>query len=276
MEQDTAEKMDAKALFRLKRGVGLKDSDAGAAIVGSGDKAKDKLRVDELAQRITEMQDILYAGRTHKVLVVLQGMDTSGKDGTVRGVFGKVDPLGIRSISFGKPVPDELNHDFLWRVHQHVPGRGMVAVFNRSHYEDVLITRVHDWIDEAECERRLAHIRDFERLLCETGTVVLKFFLHISKDEQKKRLMKRLENPDKHWKFDPQDLEERKLWTRYQATYRHVIQETDTDHAPWYIIPADSKTHRNLAIASVVCEALEDLQLNYPPPRPEYARLLVE
>jgi PPK2 family polyphosphate:nucleotide phosphotransferase len=276
MEQDAAENIDAKALFRLKRGVGLKESDAGATKVGSGGKADGKLRVDELAQRITEMQDILYAGREHKVLVVLQGMDTSGKDGTVRGVFGKIDPLGIRSVAFGKPAPDELNHDFLRRVHRHVPGRGMVAIFNRSHYEDVLITRVHDWIDEAECQRRLAHIRDFERLLSETGTVVLKFFLHISKDEQKKRLMKRLENPDKHWKFDPQDLEERKLWTRYQATYRHAIEETDTDHAPWYIIPADSKTHRNLAIASVVCETLEDLQLAYPPPRLEYARLLVE
>lgn len=253
----------------------LVDADAGKKSLSSGDKSKDKLQIDALAQRIAELQDVLYAQRKYKILIVLQGIDTSGKDGTVRGVFGKIDPLGVHSVAFKAPSAVEKDHDFLWRVHQQVPGNGEFTIFNRSHYEDVLITRVHDWIDDKECARRYEHIRSFEKMLAETGTLILKFFLHISSDEQKQRLEERIADPDKHWKFDPNDLEERKYWSDYQRQYAKTIDETDADHAPWYVIPSDSKTHRNLAIASIVLEALEKLKLAYPAGNPEYAKLKV-
>ncbi len=261
--------------FRATKKQKVVDADAGDKQLSSGDKEQDKLQVDALARQIAELQDVLYAQRKYKILIVLQGMDTSGKDGTVRGVFGKIDPLGISSVAFKAPTAEEKAHDFLWRVHQQVPGQGELTIFNRSHYEDVLITRVHDWIDDKECKRRYAHIRDFERMLSETGTVILKFFLHISSDEQKKRLEERIADPDKHWKFDPNDLAERKYWADYQRLYAAAINETDTDYAPWYVIPADSKTHRNLAIASIVLETLKKLKLVYPAGNPEFAKLKV-
>lgn len=261
--------------FRATKKQKVAEADAGKKPLSSGNKAQDKLQIDALAQQIAELQDILYAERKHKILIVLQGMDTSGKDGTVRGVFGKIDPLGVSSVSFKGPTAEEKAHDYLWRVHQHVPGQGEFTIFNRSHYEDVLITRVHDWIDDKECERRYAHIRDFERVLSETGTTILKFFLHISSDEQKQRLEERIADPDKHWKFDPNDLEERKYWADYQRLYAAAINETDTDYAPWYVIPADSKTHRNLTIASIVLEALQKLKPAFPPGNPEFSKLEV-
>jgi PPK2 family polyphosphate:nucleotide phosphotransferase len=261
--------------FRAKKNLKVSDASAAEKPLSSSDKASDKLRVDELATQIAELQEVLYAERKHKILIVLQGMDTSGKDGTVRGVFGKIDPLGVNSISFKAPTDREKAHDFLWRIHQQVPGLGEVVIFNRSHYEDVLVTRVHDWIDDKECERRYAHIRDFEKMLTDTGTTVLKFFLHISSDEQKKRLEDRIAEPNKHWKFDPQDLKERKFWDDYQRQYTRVINETSTDYAPWYVIPADSKTHRNLAIASIVLDKLSELKPAYPPGNPDYAKLKI-
>jgi len=266
--------------FRAKKKLDLHDDDAASKpLAQSGkkdDKSDDKLRVLELAGRIAGYQDVLYAARQRKLLVVLQGMDTSGKDGTIRGVFGQIDPLGIRSVAFRAPTQNEREHDYLWRIHQQVPGQGEIVIFNRSHYEDVLITRVHGWIDDKECRRRYAQIRDFERMLAESGTVLLKFFLHISKEEQKQRLQARIDDPDKHWKFDPQDLAERQHWADYQQAYQQAIQETDADHAPWYVIPADSKTQRNLAIASILTEVLDKMQLRYPPANPDYAKLRVE
>lgn len=261
--------------FRAEKNQKVVDADASKKPLSSDDKDKDKQKVDQLAEEISALQDILYAQRKHKILIVLQGMDTAGKDGTVRGVFGKIDPLGVASVAFKAPTPEELAHDFLWRIHDHVPGLGEMVIFNRSHYEDVLITRVHDWIDKKECERRYAHIRDFERMLTETGTVILKFFLHISKSEQKERLEERIANPDKHWKFDPKDLAEREFWDEYQTAYADAIQQTDTDDAPWYIVPADSKTHRNLVIANIVLAELEKLKLSYPPGNPDIAKLKV-
>jgi PPK2 family polyphosphate:nucleotide phosphotransferase len=243
--------------------------------LSSGDKVADKLLVQQLAQRIGEQQAMLYAASKKKVLVVLQGMDTSGKDGTISSVFGSVNPEGIRVISYKSPSPLELQHDYLWRIHQQVPKQGELVVFNRSHYEDVLITRVHDWIDGDECLRRYGHINAFERLLSETGTVILKFFLHISKDEQRQRLQERIDNPDKHWKFDPSDLQERERWQDYQQAYVQAIAATDADHAPWYLIPASSKTHRNLAIANIVLETLQDMGLAFPPANPKLAGLKV-
>lgn len=267
--------MNAEKVFRASKKPTFSEADAASKPLSSSDKAADKLQVDRLAQQIAELQNIFYADHSRKLLVVLQGMDTSGKDGTVTGVFGKIDPLGIRSISFKAPSIVERDHDYLWRVHREVPGQGEIVLFNRSHYEDVLITRVHGWIDAKECTRRYAQIRDFERMLVETGTVMLKFFLHISKDEQKQRLEERLADPDKHWKFDPKDLDERQFWTDYQDAYKAAIEETNTDYAPWYVIPANSKTHRNLACASVVLETLQSMKLAYPPPHPEYAKLKV-
>lgn len=261
--------------FRATKKQKVVDADAGAKPLSSGDKAQDKLQIDAFAQQIAELQDVLYAQRKHKILIVLQGMDTSGKDGTVRGVFGKIDPLGVGSVAFKAPTMVEKDHDYLWRVHQRVPGNGELTIFNRSHYEDVLITRVHDWIDDKECARRYEHIRSFEKMLAETGTVILKFFIHISSDEQKQRLEERIADPDKHWKFDPNDLEERKYWPDYQRLYAKAINETDADHAPWYVIPADSKTHRNLAVASIVLEALQKLKLAYPAGNPDYVKLKV-
>lgn len=263
-------------MLRVRTNHKLNETTAGTKPLSSGDKTEDKLLVEALAKEISELQDVLYAQRKHKILIVLQGMDTSGKDGTIRGVFGRVDPLGVNSVAFKAPTANEKSHDYLWRIHQHVPADGEVTIFNRSHYEDVVITRVHDWISDAECKRRYAHIRDFERMMAETGTVIMKFFLHISKREQKSRLEERIANPDKHWKFDPDDLAERQYWPAYQRLYAKAIQATDADHAPWYVIPADSKTHRNLAIASIVVETLRDLKPAYPPGRPEYARLKVD
>jgi len=262
--------------FRADKHLKLKDGDAGDKPLSSGDKAADKLRVEDMAVQISELQDILYAQGKHKILIVLQGMDTAGKDGTVRGVFGRIDPLGVRSVPFKAPTEQEKNHDFLWRVHQQVPATGELVIFNRSHYEDVLITRVHDWIDDKERKRRLAHICDFERMLHETGTTIIKCFLHISAKEQKTRLEERIANPDKHWKFEPADLEERQYWDDYRKAYETAIRATDADHAPWYVVPADSKTHRNLAIASIVLETLQALKLSYPPGNPEYSKLVVK
>ncbi|HEV2612585.1 MAG TPA: polyphosphate kinase 2 family protein [Noviherbaspirillum sp.] len=267
--------MKAHEEFRVGKSLTLADSDAGRKPLSRGDGAADKKQVEQLASQIAELQNLLYAEHKRKLLVILQGMDTSGKDGTVKGVFGKIDPLGIQTVAFKAPTQHEKDHDFLWRIHSRTPGKGEIVIFNRSHYEDVVITRVHDWIDDAECIRRYAHIRDFERMLVETGTVVLKFFLHISKDEQKKRLEARLADPQKHWKFDMQDIEERKSWDVYQRLYQQAINETSTDHAPWYVIPADSKTHRNLAIASVVLHTMQDMQLSYPPENPALANIKI-
>jgi PPK2 family polyphosphate:nucleotide phosphotransferase len=270
------EAMNARDLFRAKKKLKVSDKDAADKPLSSDDRAVDKQRVTEMAERIATLQDILYAEHRRKLLVILQGMDTSGKDGSIKGAFGRIDPQGIRTVAFKAPTPIERDHDYLWRVHSQVPGLGEIVLFNRSHYEDVLITRVHGWIDNDECERRYVQIRDFERMLAETGTVILKFFLHISKDEQKERLQARLDDAGKLWKFDPQDLEERKFWDDYQKLYERAIRETDADHAPWYVIPADSKTHRNLAIASIVLETLEDMQLAYPPGDKNLTKLRID
>ncbi len=267
--------MKSREIFRANKNLKINDADAAKYPLAGKDKADDKLQTEQLAIQIADLQNVFYAAHARKLLVVLQGMDTSGKDGTIRGVFGRTDPLGIRCVAYKAPTQEERDHDYLWRVHRQVPGQGEIVIFNRSHYEDVLVTRVHENIDEEECKRRYAQIRDFERTLAETGTVIVKFFLHISKDEQKKRLEERLADPDKHWKFDLQDLEERKYWDEYQKAYQDALRETDADHAPWYVIPADSKTQRNLAVASIILEMLQGLKLKYPPARPELAQVTV-
>lgn len=268
--------MTAQNLFRAKLPLKLKEDAANAKPISSGDKTADQARTAELAEQISAWQDIFYAENRRKLLIVLQGMDTSGKDGTVRGVFHRLDPLGVRTVSFRKPSEAEYAHDYFWRIHREVPAQRELVIFNRSHYEDVLYPAVHGLIDDKECKRRYRQIRDFERMLHETGTVLVKFFLHISRDEQKERLTERLADPQKHWKVDLNDLEERKFWKDYQDLYEKAIDETDADHAPWYVIPADSKSHRNLAIASIMTETMQDMKLSYPAPNPEYFKITVK
>lgn len=250
--------------YRAQRPCTLNNATADDKSAVPDSKHERKALADKLGQELNALQDILYGQNKHRVLIVLQGMDTSGKDGTIRHVFAHTDPLGMRVQAFKVPTENERAHDYLWRVHQVVPKNGEIVIFNRSHYEDVLTTLVHGTIDETEFTRRLAHIRDFERLLAETGTTIIKFFLHISKEEQRVRLQERIDNADKNWKFNPGDLNDRALWDEFQSTYEKVIAKTDSDEAPWYIIPANSKSVRNVIILRIVLAHLQKLDLQYP------------
>lgn len=247
----------------------------GAKPYSSGDKQADKATVEALALELDELQNLFYADRRFRLLVVLQGTDTSGKDGTLRGVFGQMSALGVHTVGWKAPTEPERARDYLWRIHQHVPSNGEVMIFNRSHYEDVLVPAVNDWITPAQTRQRYAHINDFERMLTETGTVICKFLLHISKEEQGKRLQERLDDPTKRWKFAAGDLDVRKQWGAYQRAYAAAISATGTPWAPWIIVPADSKTHRNLMIATVMKQVLKSLKLRYPPDEPGLAKLKV-
>ncbi len=251
-----------------RKAFSLADFDPAAKPFSSGDKSADKLELDALALELDTLQDLFYADRRFKLLVVLQGTDTSGKDGTLRGVFGRMSALGVHTIGWKAPSEAERAHDYLWRIHASVPAAGEVMVFNRSHYEDVLVPTVSGWITAEQTQQRYAHINDFERMLTETGTVVLKFLLHISKEEQRARLQDRLDDPTKHWKFAVGDLEVRKQWDEYQAAYSAAVSATGTVWAPWIIVPADSKTHRNLMIAKALKKTFENLKLRYPPREP--------
>ena len=221
------------------------------------------------------MQNLFYADKRFKLLVVLQGTDTSGKDGTLRGVFNRVTPLGVHSVGWKAPSEEERAHDYLWRIHQHMPRAGEFMVFNRSHYEDVLVPPVNGWITPAQTVQRYAQINDFERMLSENGTVILKFMLHISFKEQGIRLQERVDDETKHWKFSLGDLEVRKQWDKYQQAYENLLNATSTPWAPWTVVPADSKTHRNLMIACVIKDALQKLDLQYPPSNPALKGLKV-
>lgn len=232
---------------------------------GGTDKAKAKAERQRLGKRLAELQERLYADGRYGLLVVLQGMDAAGKDGCVRHVFSGVNPQGIRVHSFKQPTPREAAEDFLWRVHQAVPPRGYIGVFNRSHYEDVLVARVHALIPERTWRQRYRQINDFERLLAESGIHVLKFFLHISRQEQHARFERRLRDPRKHWKFSPSDLLERAHWDAYQEAYADALEACSTKWAPWTVVPADHKWYRNLVVARVVTEFLGGLDLRYPP-----------
>jgi PPK2 family polyphosphate:nucleotide phosphotransferase len=238
-------------------------------------KAADRARTAELARELGELQDRFYATRRGALLVVLQGMDTSGKDGTIRSVFQAIDPLGVRCASYKAPVGPEKERDFLWRHHRDVPGTGEIVIFNRSHYEAVLIEYVHGWIDKDERRRRFVHINAFERLLAETGTTIVKLYLHISRGEQRRRLQERIDDTSKHWKFNPQDLEERKLWNKYQHAYEAALEATATSHAPWYVVPSDSKSHRNLMVTQVLHETLARLVPKQLPSNPAFTGLVV-
>ena len=258
------------------KGFALKDCDPAAKPWGNGDKNGDKARVSELAREIDALQDMFYADGRFKLLVLLQGTDTAGKDGTIRAVFKETSPLGVRTHGWKAPSTLERSHDYLWRIHQQVPAAGEFMIHNRSHYEDVLVPVVNGWIDRKQTAQRYAHINDFERLLCETGTVVMKFMLHISFEEQRGRLQERIDDTAKHWKFSRGDLEVRKQWKEYQQAYENLLRATSTDWAPWTVVPADSKTHRNLMIATLVRDKLKALKLRYPPDDPRLKGLVVQ
>lgn len=227
-------------------------------------KKEGKALLKDLNQELEHLQELLYAEGKHKILIVLQAMDTGGKDGTIRHVFEGVNPQGVKVAGFKVPTPKELAHDYLWRVHKHTPGNGEIVIFNRSHYEDVLVVRVHNLVPQKVWSRRYEHIRAFEKLLADEGTTVLKFYLHIDLAEQKERLQERLDQPDKNWKFSIGDLKERALWDKYLAAYQQALQETSTDYAPWYIIPANRKWYRNLVISTIIINKLKSLEMAYP------------
>ena len=216
-------------------------------------------------RRIQDLQERLYAENEQGLLVVLQAMDTGGKDGTIKHVFGGVNPQGCRISSFKAPSAEEANHDFLWRYHKSAPARGRIGIFNRSHYEDVLVVRVKGLVDEKVWRERYGLINEFERNLTRNGITVLKFFLHISKDEQKRRLESRLADPDKRWKFSKNDIKERAFWDDYQAAFEDAINECSTSHAPWYVVPANKKWYRNLVVARTIADTLEAMDPQFPP-----------
>ncbi|WP_118183290.1 PPK2 family polyphosphate kinase [Paraburkholderia phosphatilytica] len=263
---------DGKTLKPFKLGA----IDPAVKPFSNGAKDADRERLAEIGRKLDALQECLHAQRRQRVLLVLQGMDTSGKDGTIRGVFREVDPLGLRVVPFRAPTATEDAHDFLWRVHAQAPAAGELTIFNRSHYEDVLVPTVLGKLDDDQRKHRYRHIRHFEALLIDSGTTIVKCMLHISKDEQRARLQARIDDPTKHWKFDQSDLDARKQWDAYQSTYEELLAATSTPDAPWYVIPADSKTHRNVMVAELMLRTMESLKLEYPPAKESLKGLKVE
>ncbi len=257
---------DARQLHRIEPGrpVDLSSIDPADSSAAPGDKEATAVELWDLAVHLAELQDLLWARRQERLLVVLQGMDTSGKGGTVKKVLGAVNPAGLRVTSFDAPSEDELARDYLWRVHAHVPASGEIAVFDRSHYEDVLAVRVQELVPEARWQRRFDHINAFEQMLADEGTTIVKLMLHISMDEQRDRLQARLDDPTKQWKFRLSDLDSRARWDAYQLAFEDVLERTSTTHAPWHVIPADRKWYRNWAVASILVATLEAMDLAWP------------
>lgn len=242
------------------------------------DFSKDRYRelLISMQEEIGVLQEKLYAEHSRSLLVVFQAMDTGGKDGAIRNLFTGINPAGVQITSFKAPTSEDLRYDYLKRIHQAVPPKGWIGVWNRSHYEDVLIVKVHKLIDKKTCGERYEDINSFEQMLSRNGTTILKFFLHISKNEQKKRLQERLDTPEKHWKFDPADLAERKYWNDYMKAYENAINATSTKWAPWYIIPSDQKSLRNLIISSIVLEKLKEMAPQFPKPKFQEGKISID
>jgi PPK2 family polyphosphate:nucleotide phosphotransferase len=264
--------------YKIKNGqnIKLQDWDPNETSLFDGGKRDAKERISELNEELEALQELLFAEHKQKVLIVLQGMDTSGKDGTIRHVFEGVNPQGVRVASFKRPTPKELAHDYLWRVHRQVPGKGEITIFNRSHYEDVLVVRVHQLVPEEVWGARYSQINDFERMLFEEGTTIRKFYLHINMVEQKERLQARLDTPSKQWKFNTNDLKERKLWDQYIKSYEDVLNRTSTEWAPWYIVPANHKWYRNLVVANILVQTLKDLKMSFPAAEEDLSGIIIE
>lgn len=260
--------LDTSGLRLLPGAVDLKAIDTDAAPGFDGDKADGKAALSGMGEELADLQERLWANRTAgtrcRVLVVLQGMDTSGKGGVLRKTLGLVDPQGLEITAFKAPTPEELEHDFLWRIRRAVPTPGHIGIFDRSHYEDVLAAKVRGLAEPDEIERRYGAINDFERELVDEGVIVLKCMLHISAEEQKARLLARLDNPDKHWKYNPGDVDDRALWGDFRAAYELALERTNTSHAPWHVIPADKKWFRNLAVGQLLLETLRGMDPQWP------------
>ena len=240
------------------------------------DKKSAKEKLIELTSELSNLQELLYTEHKHRLLIILQGMDTSGKDGAIEHVFQGVNPQGVRVASFKVPTQEELDHDFLWRIHKQTPAKGEIVIFNRSHYEDVLVVRVHELVLKRVWSHRFDRINNFERMLADEGTTIIKFFLHIDLEEQKKRLQARLDAPGKRWKFRVGDLKERQLWPEYMKAYEDVLNKTSTDWAPWYLIPANRKWFRNLVIGTILVDTLKEMEMNYPEPEENLDNVVIE
>ncbi|MFK7767919.1 MAG: polyphosphate kinase 2 family protein [Mariniblastus sp.] len=267
---------DAKP-YVIKPGSKVKLTDIPSRIQDSSyDKKSAYKKIASNAVEMAELAKKLYAENKRSILLVLQGMDTAGKDGTIRSVMRGMNPTSCQVNSFKKPSEEELDHDFLWRVHKVVPRRGNIGIFNRSHYEDVLIVRVHSLVPKSRWQKRYELINDFEKLLEETDTTIVKCFLHISKETQRERLQARLDDESKHWKFNMGDLSERKIWDDYQKAYEVALEKCSTDHAPWHVIPSDRKWYRNLVVSELLKKTLEDLDPQFPEPEANYDGLVVE
>lgn len=264
--------------YRVKPGmkVKLKDWDPDDKSEFNTDKKTGKMEVLRLNDEIEHLQEILYAEKHDRLLIILQAMDAAGKDGTIRHVFDGVNPVGVKVASFKKPTEHELSHDYLWRVHKHTPASGEIVIFNRSHYEDVLVVRVNNYVEKKIWEKRYEHINNFEKMLHDEGTTIIKFFLHISKDEQKKRFIERLKVQEKNWKFSMADLNERKKWDIYTKAFEDMLSKTSTEYAPWYIIPSNRKWYRNIVISEVILEKLKSFKLRHPDPEIDLSKIVVE
>jgi PPK2 family polyphosphate:nucleotide phosphotransferase len=237
---------------------------------------KMKASLEKAIEKLDKLQYLLYAEKKHALLIVLQGIDAAGKDGTIRHVMSGVNPQGCKVTSFKKPTEEELEHDFLWRVHKAMPEIGDIGIFNRSHYEDVLVVRVHNLVPKSVWSRRYDQINDFERMLYENNVVILKFFLHISKEEQKERFQQRIDDPDRRWKISEADFDERKYWADYTAAFEEMLTRCNAHHAPWYIIPSNKKWFRNLAVSHVIVETLENLKMKFPKPTVDIKKLKLQ
>jgi PPK2 family polyphosphate:nucleotide phosphotransferase len=241
-----------------------------------GGKEKSAEELDLLNKELSELQKVLWAEKRNRILIVLQGMDASGKDGAVKNVFSGVNPNGVRVAHFGAPTRKEMSRDYLWRIHREVPADGEIVVFNRSHYEDVLIVRVQQLMPESVWSKRYGHIREFEKLLHDEGTTVIKFYLQISFEEQTSRLQARIDNPDKHWKIEPNDFKDRKLWPQYIEAYNDALRYTHTEWAPWYVIPSNRKWYRNVIISRIIVERLKALNMNFPSAKADYTGMKLD
>jgi PPK2 family polyphosphate:nucleotide phosphotransferase len=240
----------------------------------SAAEAEDGMRAH--LEELAKLQNLLYACNHKALLIVLQGMDTSGKDGTIRHVMSELSPLGVQVHAFKAPSAEELAHDYLWRIHQHAPARGFIGIFNRSHYEDVLVVRVHDLVPRKVWKDRYAQMNQFEKILVENGTLILKFFLHISKAEQKSRLQARLRDPTRYWKFSLSDIEERQYWSQYRKAYEAVLTRCSTEWAPWHLVPANHKWYRNFVVAETIVQTLRNEKMEYPAARVDVSKIVIE
>lgn len=270
-------KRDPLVPFTVEPGKNIRLADIPSKIKESGYKKKSALkRIAENALVMADLAKKLYAENRRSVLLILQGMDTAGKDGTIRAVMRGMNPTSCQVVSFKTPSEEELDHDYLWRIHKTVPRRGNIGIFNRSHYEDVLIVRVHSLVPQAVWKTRYESINSFEKLLTDSGTKIVKCFLHISKETQRERLQARLDDPAKHWKFNIGDLSERKRWGDYQEAYEVALEKCSTDHAPWHIIPSDQKWCRNLIVSELLRSTLEELAPRYPEPESDFDGVVVQ